>query len=445
MVGPRVSGELLSYGTLGIISAIGAILIYLWFRFEWQFALGAMIANVHDLVLTLGFMSLMQIDFDLTSIAALLTILGYSLNDTVVIYDRIREMLRRYKRLPMPDLLNISINSTLSRSIITHLTVTLALLALFFFGGHAIHGFVTTMMFGVVLVGTYTSVFIAAPILIYLGVGTGRQESTDAAETGQEREYPLLSAELSRWPAGRSAICRRPPRSTPTARAASASPTCRIAARSCACRPASGHGRSTAPEEITEESAGARVRAAGVELFMLGTGKQPWLMPEALRWRFRDARIGVEVTPTGAAVRTYNILFGERRRVGRGADRGGLSAALRYLARDGRELSSLRGSWSARPTRTASSRRCSRRPSKRGPLFALYAFNAEIASVRDRAREPMPGEIRLQWWRDVLNGERSGRGGRQPGRGGADRHDRAFRIAAAAAARPDRGACVRPL
>ena len=182
VVGPRVSSELLSYGTLGIIVAIGAILIYLWFRFEWQFALGAMIANVHDLVLTLGFMSLMQIDFDLTSIAALLTILGYSLNDTVVIYDRIREMLRRYKRLSMPDLLNISINSTLSRSIITHLTVTLALLALFFFGGHAIHGFVTTMMFGVVLVGTYTSVFIAAPILIYLGVGTGRQEASEAAE-----------------------------------------------------------------------------------------------------------------------------------------------------------------------------------------------------------------------------------------------------------------------
>jgi preprotein translocase subunit SecF len=179
VVGPRVSSELLSYGTLGIILAIGAILVYLWFRFEWQFALGAMIANVHDLVLTLGFMSLMQVDFDLTSIAALLTILGYSLNDTVVIYDRIREMLRRYKKLPMPDLLNISINSTLSRSIITHLTVTLALLALFLFGGHAIHSFVTTMMFGVVLVGTYTSVFIAAPILIYLGVGTGRQEATE--------------------------------------------------------------------------------------------------------------------------------------------------------------------------------------------------------------------------------------------------------------------------
>jgi preprotein translocase subunit SecF len=179
VVGPRVSTELLAYSTIGLVLAIFSILIYLWFRFEWQFALGAMIANVHDLVLTVGYMSLMQIDFDLSSIAALLTILGYSLNDTVVIYDRIREMLRRYKRMSMPDLLNISVNSTLSRSIITHVTVTLALLALLLFGGHAIHSFVATMIFGVVLVGTYTSVFIAAPILIYLGVGTTRGPSEE--------------------------------------------------------------------------------------------------------------------------------------------------------------------------------------------------------------------------------------------------------------------------
>jgi preprotein translocase subunit SecF len=179
VVGPRVSGELLSYGIIGLMLAILGILIYLWFRFEWQFALGAMIANVHDLVLTIGFMSLTRIDFDLTSIAALLTILGYSLNDTVVIYDRIREMLRRYKRMSMADLLNISVNATLSRSIITHVTVTLALLALLLFGGQAIHSFTATMMFGVVLVGTYTSIFIAAPILIYLGVGIGRESSSD--------------------------------------------------------------------------------------------------------------------------------------------------------------------------------------------------------------------------------------------------------------------------
>jgi preprotein translocase subunit SecF len=182
VVGARISGELLSYSTIGLVLAIVGILIYLWFRFEWQFALGAMIANVHDLVLTVGFLSLMQIDFDLSSIAALLTILGYSLNDTVVIYDRIREMLRRYKRMPMPDLLNISVNSTLSRSVITHLTVTLALLSLLFFGGPGIHSFVAAMTFGAVLVGSYTSIFIAAPILLYLGVGEGRQESTDPAD-----------------------------------------------------------------------------------------------------------------------------------------------------------------------------------------------------------------------------------------------------------------------
>ena len=189
VVGPSVSTELLAYGTIGLVLAIGAILIYLWFRFEWQFALGAMIANVHDLVLTVGFMSLTHIDFDLTSIAALLTILGYSLNDTVVIYDRIREMLRRYKRMSMPDLLNVSINATLSRSIVTHLTVAISLLALLLFGGQAIHSFTATMMFGVVLVGTYTSVFIASPILIYLGVGSNRMEG--AAE---EPEPPTPQA-----------------------------------------------------------------------------------------------------------------------------------------------------------------------------------------------------------------------------------------------------------
>jgi preprotein translocase subunit SecF len=192
VVGPSVSTELLAYGTIGLVMAICAILIYLWFRFEWQFALGAMIANVHDLVLTVGFMSLTHIDFDLTSIAALLTILGYSLNDTVVIYDRIREMLRRYKRMSMPDLLNVSINATLSRSIVTHLTVAISLLALLLFGGQAIHSFTATMMFGVVLVGTYTSVFIASPILIYLGVGSGRMEGAP-----EEPETPAPPAAVA--------------------------------------------------------------------------------------------------------------------------------------------------------------------------------------------------------------------------------------------------------
>ena len=164
----------MTLGTVGIFVAIGCILLYLWFRFDWQFAVGAMIANVHDIVLTIGFMSVTQIDFDLTSVAALLTILGYSLNDTVVIYDRIRELLRKYKKLPMADLLDNAINATLSRSIITHVTVALALLALLLFGGRAIHSFTATMLFGVVLVGTYTSIFIASPILIYLGLRPGQ-------------------------------------------------------------------------------------------------------------------------------------------------------------------------------------------------------------------------------------------------------------------------------
>jgi preprotein translocase subunit SecF len=185
VVGPRVSGELLAMSTLGLVMAILGILIYLWFRFEWQFALGAMIANVHDLVLTVGFLSIMQIDFDLSSIAALLTILGYSLNDTVVIYDRIREMLRRYKKMPIDELLNYSVNSTLSRSVITHVTVTLALMSLLMFGGPAIHPFTAAMTFGAVLVGSYTSIFIAAPILIYLGVGTSRMGTVEPVETAK--------------------------------------------------------------------------------------------------------------------------------------------------------------------------------------------------------------------------------------------------------------------
>lgn len=199
VVGPRVSTELLAYGTIGLMLAIVGILIYLWFRFEWQFALGAMIANVHDIVLTIGFMALFQIDFDLNSVAALLTILGYSLNDTVVIYDRIREILRRYKKMPIVDILNVSINSTLSRSIITHVTVTLALLALFFFGGNAIHSFTATMLFGVVLVGTYTSIFIAAPLLIYFGVGYGREGSSEGPVTFEpETLAPKKAAQAKR-------------------------------------------------------------------------------------------------------------------------------------------------------------------------------------------------------------------------------------------------------
>jgi preprotein translocase subunit SecF len=191
VVGPRVSGELVQNGILGMLVAIIGILIYLWFRFEWQFAVGATIATLHDVVLTIGFFSLTQIDFDLSSVAAVLTIMGYSVNDTVVIYDRIREMLRRHKRMPISELLDLSMNSTLSRTVITSTTVILSLLGMFFFGPEAIQSFVQAMLFGAV-VGVYSSAFIAAPMLIYLGVRTqgGRDEVAKADKSGEVAPRP---------------------------------------------------------------------------------------------------------------------------------------------------------------------------------------------------------------------------------------------------------------
>ncbi len=190
-VGPRVSGELVRDGTIGILLSLLAITIYLWFRFEWQFAVGAIIATMHDLVLTIGLYAITRLHFDATSIAAILTIVGCSLNDTVVIYDRIREMMRKYKRMPTDVMIDQAINSTLSRSVITHITVTLALLGLAFFGGEVIRGFTIAMLFGVV-VGTYSSVFIAAPVLIYLGVrvGDGRMAEADKAEKTAGKPRP---------------------------------------------------------------------------------------------------------------------------------------------------------------------------------------------------------------------------------------------------------------
>ena len=169
VVGPRVSGELVQSGTLGVVLSIAAVLVYLWFRFEWQFAVAAVIATLHDLVLTIGFFALTQIEFNMTSIAAILTIVGYSLNDTVVVFDRIRELLRRYKTMPPADLLDLSINTTLSRTLMVSLATALALVALVIFGGAVIKSFSWAMFFGVI-VGTYSSIFIAAPVLIYLGV-----------------------------------------------------------------------------------------------------------------------------------------------------------------------------------------------------------------------------------------------------------------------------------
>ncbi|RDJ27640.1 protein translocase subunit SecF [Bosea caraganae] len=174
-VGPRVSGELVQAGTLGVVLAIVGVLIYLWFRFEMPLALGAIVGTLHDIVLTVGFFLITQLEFNLTSIAAILTIVGYSLNETVVVFDRTRELLRRYKTMPIEELLDLSVNSTLSRTAITSTTTVLSLLALVIFGGTAIEGFSLVMLVGVV-VCTYSAMFISTPVLLYLDVRAGRPE-----------------------------------------------------------------------------------------------------------------------------------------------------------------------------------------------------------------------------------------------------------------------------
>jgi len=177
VVGPTVSGELAWAGTLGAIFAMVGILVYIWFRFEWQYAFGAIIATLHDVIMTIGFFVLSGFEFNLSSLAAVLTIIGYSLNDTVVVYDRIRENLRKYKKMPLPELLDLSMNETLSRTVLTSLTTLLALFALALFGGEVIRSFTASMIFGV-LIGTYSSIFIAGPVLILFRL---RPAGTEAA------------------------------------------------------------------------------------------------------------------------------------------------------------------------------------------------------------------------------------------------------------------------
>ncbi len=180
-VGPKVSGELIEAGRNAVLIAVLAMLVYIWLRFEWQFSVGAVLALVHDVILTMGMFSVTDIEFNLSSIAAILTIVGYSVNDTVVVYDRVRENLRRYKVMPIDELLNLSINETLARTTMTSATTLLALFALYFFGGEVISGFSFAMIWGVV-VGTYSSVFIAAPLLVYFKVERRGDEEPTAEE-----------------------------------------------------------------------------------------------------------------------------------------------------------------------------------------------------------------------------------------------------------------------
>ena len=182
-VGPKVSSELLKAGVTAICLSLMAMLIYIWIRFEWQFAVGAISALIHDVILTIGIFSLLQIKFDLAIIAAILTIVGYSLNDTVVVFDRVRENLRKFKKRSLIEVMNLSINETMSRTVMTSVTTLLALVSLFVLGGDVIRGFVFAMIWGVV-VGTYSSIFIASAIL--LSTGVKRDWSKPNAEAGTQ-------------------------------------------------------------------------------------------------------------------------------------------------------------------------------------------------------------------------------------------------------------------
>ena len=168
-VGPKVSGELLKSGLIAIVLSLSAMLIYIWIRFEWQFSLGAIIALIHDVIITIGFFSILEFEINLSIVAAVLTIVGYSMNDTVVIFDRVRENLKKYSSKSINEISNLSINETLSRTIITSITTLLALLSIYILGGEILRGFSFAMILGV-LIGTYSSIFVAAPVLNYFKV-----------------------------------------------------------------------------------------------------------------------------------------------------------------------------------------------------------------------------------------------------------------------------------
>jgi preprotein translocase subunit SecF len=185
-VSGKVSGELYRTGMIALVAAMFAISLYIWIRFEWQFGVGALFALIHDVTLTLGLFALTGMEFDLNIVAALLTLIGYSLNDTIVVYDRIRENLKKYRKMPMPELLNLSVNETLSRTIVTSLSMLITLVALLALGPDVIFGFTAAITLGI-FVGTYSSVYMAAPILIWLKVTPKSFVPTETAMDRQER------------------------------------------------------------------------------------------------------------------------------------------------------------------------------------------------------------------------------------------------------------------
>lgn len=181
VVGPTVGAELQEAALIAVLAAMGAILVYIWFRFEWQYGVGAVLALTHDVIATIGLFALFQLEFNLSTVAAILTIAGYSINDTVVVYDRVRDKLRRYKKLPFEELFNMAINKTLSRTVMTGVTTLLALLALLFFGGEVIRNFVIAMIWGIVI-GTFSSIAVAVPLLLYIRPRRGDEDESTSGE-----------------------------------------------------------------------------------------------------------------------------------------------------------------------------------------------------------------------------------------------------------------------
>ena len=319
VVGPRVSSELLSYGTLGVMLAIIGILLYLWFRFEWQFALGAMIANIHDIVLTIGFMALFQLDFDLSSIAALLTILGYSLNDTVVIYDRIREMLRRYKRMPTVELINIADqrHAVALDHHPCHRDAGAAVAAAVRWPDHPqLHRGDDVRR----RAGRHLHVDLHRVAHSHLpgrwpgpGAGGARGRSgCGIRQTGAGQALTLVHAAETPHLPHRAAIDGYGKGGFSFAGMSHRG--------SLLCLPSGIWAWPAVQRSELTEAAFERVfaEASDIGLFLIGAGRDAWVLPDPLRLRFHQAKISVEVARTGTAVSTYNILLGEGRRVAAG-------------------------------------------------------------------------------------------------------------------------------
>ena len=310
-VGAKVSGELVWAGVLAVVTAIAAILFYIWLRFEWQFSVAAVAALVHDVTLTIGVFCLLQIEFNLSIIAAILTIVGYSLNDTVIVFDRVRENLRKFKKTPLVDVLNLSINETLSRTVMTSGTTLIALFALYFLGGDVIRGFTFAMIWGIV-VGTYSSIYIASALLLRMGVN---RETTPARAAPRGRSSPTSTPEAgSGGCASPRSTSRAARRSTPMGPGSFESAAWCCTDRSPCCRADRGSGSgcpkwrrfwNNAPASTFCSWAWARKSAP-----CGGTCANSW----------KRGGIGVEIMGTPAACRTYNVLLAEGRRIAAGSD-----------------------------------------------------------------------------------------------------------------------------